>query len=71
MQIHAHTCTYMHIYALFPGYMHKCARKYRVAKTHRMPYLYKSFSTKQPCTLWLFCRKRPATSGIPCIFAAV
>ena len=22
---------------------------YRVAKTHRMPYLYRSFSAKEPC----------------------
>jgi len=23
---------------------------YRVAKTHRMPYVYRSFSVKEPCT---------------------
>jgi len=34
---------------------------YRVAKTHRMPYLYRSFSAKEPYNLWLFCEKGPAT----------
>jgi len=32
--------------------------KHRVAKTHRMPYLYRSFSAKEPCNLWLFCRNK-------------
>ena len=35
--------------------------RYRVAKTHRMPYLYKSFSAKEPYNQWLFCGKRTAT----------
>jgi len=30
---------------------------YRVAKTNRVPYLYKSFSAKDPYNLWLFCRE--------------
>ena len=30
---------------------------YRVAKTHRMPYLYRSFSAKNPYNQWLFCEK--------------
>ena len=30
---------------------------YRVAKTHRMPYLYRSFSAKEPCDEWRFCGK--------------
>jgi len=34
---------------------------YRVAKTRRMPYLYRSFSEKEPYNSWLFCGKRPAT----------
>jgi len=32
----------------------------RVAKTHRMPYLYRSFSANEPYNLWLFCEKWPA-----------
>jgi len=36
-------------------YMCKCI--YRVAKTHRMPYLHRSFSAKEPYNLWLFCGK--------------
>jgi len=44
---------------------------YRVAKTHRMPYLCKSFSVKQPDIQWLFCKKRPATEGIVCVFATL
>jgi len=31
--------------------------RYRVAKTHRMPYLLRSFSTKEPYNLWLCCEK--------------
>ena len=31
------------------------ATPYRAAKTHRMPYLYRSFSAKEPYNLWLFC----------------
>ena len=30
---------------------------YRVAKTHRIPYLYRSFSAKEPYIQWLFCEK--------------
>ena len=32
---------------------------YRVAKTHRMPYLSRSFSAKEPYNQWLFCEKYP------------
>ena len=32
-------------------------RCYRVAKTHRMPYLYRSSSAKEPYNQWLFCEK--------------
>jgi len=38
-----------------------CHLVYRMAKTHRMPYLYRLFSAKEPYTLWLLCGKRPAT----------
>jgi len=41
--------------------------QYRVATTHRMPYLYRSFSAKEPYNQWLF----PATSHILCIFATL
>ena len=34
---------------------------YRAAMTHRMPHLYRSFSTKEPYNSWLFGKKRPAT----------
>ena len=36
---------------------------------YRMPYLYRSLSTNEPYSYWLFCRKRPATyaSSPPCI----
>jgi len=30
---------------------------YRVAKTHRMPYLHRSFSAEEPYTQWLLCGK--------------
>ena len=44
---------------------------YRVVKTQRMPYLYRSFSTKEPYNHWLFCGKSLASEGILCIFAAL
>jgi len=34
---------------------------HRVAKTHRMPHLYKSFSAQEPYNWWLFCETWPAT----------
>jgi len=30
---------------------------YRLAKMHRMPYLWRSFSAKEPRKWWLFCGK--------------
>ena len=43
-------------------YLHiKYESYYRVAKTHRMPYLWRSFSAEEPYNQWLFCEKRPAT----------
>ena len=36
---------------------------YRVAKTHRMPYLCRSFSAKELYNQWLFCGKWPASYG--------
>jgi len=43
----------------------------RVANTHRMPYLYMSFSAKEPCIQWLFCEKRSVTQGILCMYATL
>jgi len=34
--------------------------QYRVAWSHRMPYLHRSFPTKEPYHSWLFCEKWPA-----------
>ena len=36
----------------------------RVVKTHRMLYLYRSFSAKELHSYWLFCGKRPAKIGL-------
>ena len=36
--------------------------RYRVAETHGIPYLYRSFSAKEPYNQWLFCGKWLATS---------
>ena len=36
------------------------SRFYWVAKTHRIPYLCRSFSAKVTYILWLFCGKRSA-----------
>ena len=44
---------------------------YRVAKMHRMSYLYRSFSAEEPYKWWLFCEKRTANWGILCIFATL
>jgi len=41
---------------------------YRVAKRHRMPYLSRSFSAKEPYNYWLFLGNRPASYGIPGLF---
>ena len=44
---------------------------YRVAKTHRMSYLYRSFSTTESDNQWLLCEKWPATEGILLVFATL
>jgi len=44
---------------------------YRVAKTHRMPSVYRSFSAKESYIWWPFCEKRPSTQVILCIFATL
>jgi len=38
---------------------------YRVAKTHRMPYLLRSFFAKGPYNQWLFCEKWPMKIRYP------
>ena len=40
-------CTYTHA-CLYIFTWHTCWGEYRVAKTHRIPYLYRSFSAKEP-----------------------
>jgi len=45
--------------------------KYWEAQNHRMPYIYRSFSAKEPWNWWLFCGKWPATSGILWFFATL
>jgi len=40
--------------------MYRCMYQ-RVAKTCRIPYLYRSFSAKKPYNSWLFSKKWPAT----------
>jgi len=47
------------------------SRWYRVAKTHRMPYVCRSFSAKVPYNQWLFCEKWSATWGIIRVFATL
>ena len=44
---------------------------YRVAKTRRIPYLYLSFSAKEPYNSWLCCGKWPAPQGILWVFATL
>jgi len=46
-------------------------KSYSVAKTHRIPYLDRLFSSKEPYNWWLFCGKKPATQDILCIFATL
>jgi len=46
-------------------------RPYRVADTHRMPYLYRSFSAKESYNHWLCCETWPATLGILWVFATL
>ena len=41
---------YMYLYIYIYTYT-----RYRVAKTHRIPYLYRSFSAKVTYIWWLFC----------------
>jgi len=45
--------------------------EYRVAKMHRMLYLYRLFCAKEPYNSWLICEKRSAAQGILCTFATL
>jgi len=49
--IHIHIYTHTHTYVC----MSICKYANRVAKTRRIPYLYTSFSAKEPYIEWLFC----------------
>ena len=42
--------------------------RYKVAEMHRVPYLYRSLSAKEPFNWWLFCRKRPVKTRPPVHF---
>ena len=44
---------------------------YRVAKTHRMPYLYRTFSAKSPIISGSFAKKWPATEGTLWVYATL
>ena len=47
------------------------AIRLNLTKTHRMPYLYRSFPEKEAYDYWLFCRKRPATKCMLWVFATL
>jgi len=72
MHTHAYTFTYIytHSYTFIHIQIH-AFQGFRVAKTPRMPYVYRLFSSKEPYNLWLICGKRPTTWGILCIFATL
>ena len=38
-------------------YLHILCTDAKAAKTHRMPYVYRSFSAKEPYNWWLFGEK--------------
>jgi len=69
VRAHCRAFTFLDFLARVAFLENRC--EYRVAKMHRMPYLYRSLPAKEPCTSWLFCGKRPATQGILCIFATM
>jgi len=47
----------MYVFVNVCIYIYICIRTYmyRVAKTHRIPYLYRTFSAKVTYIKWLFC----------------
>jgi len=74
--IYIHTHTYEHPSSSSTLHIWRMKRSMnetncRVAKTHRMPYLYKSFSVKEPYNSCLFCGKWPATQGVLWVFATL
>ena len=44
---------------------------HRVVQSHRMPYLYGSFSAKEPYNQWLICGKQSMRSGILWVVATL
>ena len=55
-----YTHIYEFVYTYVHLYIHMCTctlYQYRVAKTRRIPYLYRSFSAKVTYIYWLFCVK--------------
>ena len=46
--VDTHICVHVYVFHVKPP-------SYRVAKTHKMPYLYRSFSAKEPYNDWLYC----------------
>jgi len=52
-----HTTTHCNILQYTKWKVQHRAVYYRVAKTHRIPYLYRSFLAKEPYIQWLFCGK--------------
>ena len=59
LQIHGMTFTHMELRIYIYAYVsnRNICLVYRVAKTHRIPYLYRSFSAKVTYIQWLFCGK--------------
>jgi len=81
---HILTLLYTHIIALsyalhtlspthstHPHWRHHTFPPNRVAWSHRMPYLHRSFSAKEPNNQWHFCEKWLATEGILWVFATL
>ena len=65
----------MHVYVLVQITVYSTSAEanaeYKVAKMHMTPFLDTLFPAKEPYNYWLFGVKRPATSGIQCIFATL
>ena len=64
---HIYMCAYIYTHTDRVSFTHVCMYTsdtsvyYRVPETHRMPYLYTSFSAKEPYNWWLFFKTWPAT----------
>jgi len=64
MYIHTYLCIYIYVYIYMYIYTYSWKNLYRVAKTHRMPYLYRSLFAKEPYNYWNF-RKETCDLGPP------